>query len=429
MIRRLLRAPVLLAFPVALGLGACTEQLDTAGGCPALCPGQELEVLDTLIDPAVVLDTTLDNFPLLGLEPTLLLASRGDTLDLRPIIRFDSLARVYVPIGGSALVPVEHVDSASLTLLLRKTKLALPDTFHVDVYDVTDTLQVDTLPQALLPLFTPTRRIGTVAVPRFTADTATVKVMLDTAWLRGVVEGGAFFRVGLQARSTLGSVQVGVATSDDAATGARLRYRVDPDTAVSAVNVIPLSFTPRAPKDLGPILNDYLLVADAPQPRLPGRFVVGGLPAKRTYLRFELPRRLLDSTAVIRAQLELTQDPLRDLDLADTIRVRAQLVIAGRTVTDISRAARLLAPAGLFEGDQLILTPGDSGVRRLELNALLRAWRRVEGRTEIPNAIVLTSESEATSPLAARFFGLAGPTALRPRIRVSYVPSIRYGQP
>ena len=54
MIRRLLRAPALLALPLALLAGACSERLQTADGCPVLCPGQTFDILDTILDPAIV---------------------------------------------------------------------------------------------------------------------------------------------------------------------------------------------------------------------------------------------------------------------------------------------------------------------------------------------------------------------------------------
>ncbi|MFM8909782.1 MAG: hypothetical protein ACKOH8_04295, partial [Gemmatimonadota bacterium] len=75
------RATIVAALFAAATLGACTEELRTSATCPGLCPGQQVPILDTVIDPAVVLDTTLHPFPVLGGESSLLLAARGDTLD------------------------------------------------------------------------------------------------------------------------------------------------------------------------------------------------------------------------------------------------------------------------------------------------------------------------------------------------------------
>lgn len=429
MIRRLLRAPVLLVFPVALLVGACQERLTTADSCPLLCPGQQLDILDTVINPAVVLDTTLRVFPLLGFESALLLASRGDTLDTRVIVRFDSLTRVFQPTGDTAR-PIVHVDSATLTVQLAKTHVKVPNRFFIDAYDVGDTTLVDSLPTNLLPFFVPGRLLGTLQIDSATfIDSGNVKIPLDSALVRAIAATpGAVLRIGLRLRSTE-SGAILITSSDDATNGPTLRYRVSPDTTVAAVIYKPSSFTPRVPINVNTDLFDYLLIADAPDIRAPGRFSIGGLPGSRTYLRFDLPRWLTDSTAVLRARLEFVQDPVRGLDENDSLTVRAQLVLAGRATTDLNRAARLLAPAGFFVGDAFRVAPADSGLVSLEINALMRIWRTTEGVPSIPSALILRSDNEGNSALGVRFFGLGAGPALRPRLRVSYVPNIRFGQP
>lgn len=429
MIRRLLRAPVLLAFPVALLVGACTESLTTADACPALCPGQQLNILDTILDPAIVLDTTLQTFPLLGFENSLLVASRGDTLDTRAIIRFDTLPRSFAPPGDTAR-PVSYVDSATLSIRLAKTSIKVPRTFYIDAFDVGDTTLVDSLPSTLLPFFTAGRLLGSLRVDSVSfIDSSTVKIVLDSARMRQIVATpGAVLRIGLQLRSTETGAFL-ITSSDDASNGPLLRYRVSADTLVAAVTARPTSLFPRVPLSVNGDLFDYLLIADAPDIRRAGRFSVGGLPGRRTYLRFNLPRWLTDSTAILRAQLEFVQDPVRGLDNRDSLTIRAQVVLAGSATTDLNRAARLLAPAGFFVGDLVRVAPADSGIVRLEINSLVRLWRSNSGVQNIPSALILRTEAEGSSALGANFFGLSAAAGLRPRLRVSYVPNIRFGQP
>jgi len=61
---------------------------------------------------------------------------------------------------------------------------------------------------------------------------------------------------------------------------------------------------------------------------------------------------------VLSARLELVQDPLRALDPARTVKVRGQLVLAGFAMTDLGRAARLLAPAGTAISDSIVTRRG-----------------------------------------------------------------------
>lgn len=426
---RLLRAPLLLAFPLALLVGACSEQLDSAATCPVLCPGQELDIVDTVLEAAVGFDTSLAGFPFLGSESPMLLASRGDTLETRVIVRFDTLPRTWTPVGDTAR-PITYVDSAMVLLQLLKAGVALPAQSVLEVYDVTDTTAVDSVPAALLPRFTAANLLGSVTFDSTGfGDSLNVKVPLDTAKFRAVVaDTGRPLRLGVRIRSTA-SVAVLVRASESGLSGPSLRFRVAPDTAVAARAARPYSRTPIAPEGLNSDYGDYTLVARAPATAAAGRFVIGGIPGRRAYLRFDLPRWLTDSVAVLSAKLELRQDPLTALDPTRPFVIRGQVVIAANALTDLARASRLLAPPGTFISDSLLVAPGDSGLVRLEMNGAIRTWRTVNGARPVPSAIVLRPDVDGVSSSAARFYGAGAAPALRPRLRLSYVPTIRYGRP
>ncbi len=429
MIRRLLRAPLLLAVPIVFAIGACSEKLENSVGCPVLCPGQQLDLIDTVFDPAFAFDSTLTGFPLPGFETPLLLATRGTELDVRPIIRFDTLTRAYVPRGDTAR-PITDIDSATLTIHIVPNGLKIPRTFTIEAYDVADTTLVDSLPQTLLPFFVPSRLFGSVSLDSAAVrDSLTVRIPLDSAKVRAIIAGGTtVLRVGLRVTSAE-PASFWVVSSDNSTLGPRLRYRGSPDTAVAPASLVPFSRTPRTPQNVNGDYPDYVLVAAAPDPRAVGRSAVGGLPGSRPYFRFNLPSWLLDSTAVVSAKLELVQDPVRGLGDADTMTIRARMVLAGPATTDLYRAARLIDLAGFFIRDSIRTSPRDSGLKRLEINGALRQWRTTPGIAPIPQAIVLIYGDEGARHLGARFFSLEGPAAVRPRLRVTYVPNIRLGSP
>ncbi|MFM8301413.1 MAG: hypothetical protein ACKN99_02635 [Gemmatimonadota bacterium] len=423
------RATIVAALFAAATLGACTEELRTSATCPGLCPGQQVPILDTVIDPAVVLDTTLQPFPVLGGESSLLLAARGDTLDVRAVVRFDTLPRKYSPINDT-LTAISLVDSATLAVQLKRTGASIPATIFLDAYDVTDTVAADSAPLALLPYFTPARRLGSIQIDGAGfRDSLAVKIPLDTALLRSIVTDTLrLLRIGLQLRA-VGSAEVTVTGSTGGSAAPTLRYRASADTAVKALTARPFSKTPVTPIGLAGEFQDYLIVVRAPNPTAARRFVVGGIPGHRSYLRFDLPSWMTDSVAVLTAKLELTQEPIRGIDPARTFVVRAHVGLGAWELTDLNRAARLLAPLGTFITDSLVLAPGDSGIKRLEMNGVVRQWRTVNGRRAVPSVLILRPEIEGVSGLAARFYGTGAAPALRPRLRVSYVPAIRYGQP
>lgn len=433
--RRLLRAPVLLAFGFALLLGACAEHLESGSSCPTLCPGQDLVILDTVLSPAITMDTTLGPYPFRGFESPMLLARRGDTLDVRVIVRFDTLVRDYAP-SGDSLRPVHTIDSASVTVRLTRTALPLPATFFVDAYDVRDSVAVDSIPSMLLPHFVPGRLLGTVRIDSANfSDTVSVHVPLDTAVLMAAIRDPTrAMRVGLRVRST-GSVAVWVAPSDDVVNGPQLRFRPvsatpgGADSTIVPFSVLPTSSTPTRPLFANADFVDYTLVAVAPNLRAPNRFSTGGVPAVRSYLRFNLPPWLTDSTFVVRAQLEFTQDPIYGLDQRDSIVVYPQLVIAGHAVPDVARAASLLAPAGFFVTDSIRRAPADSGRVAIEINGLIRQWTTTNGVRAIPSAVVLRAANEGSTATGLRFFGLNAAPGLRPRLRVSYVRNANFGRP
>ena len=59
---------------------------------------------------------------------------------------------------------------------------------------------------------------------------------------------------------------------------------------------------------------------------------VGGLPAQRTYLRFDIPTRLIDSATVVRATLMLTQVPTNSVDATDSLTMYPQVVRAAQSL-------------------------------------------------------------------------------------------------
>jgi hypothetical protein len=411
-------------------LGACTEELDTGASCPLLCPGQEIVVRDTVISPAYVFDTALVGYPIQGLEFPLLLAARGDTLDVRAVVRFDTLQRLYTPPGDTAQ-PITMIDSAYLSVRLYSRGFPIPDRFLLEAYDVADAAFDDSLPITLAPLFVPERLLGAIRLDSATfTDSSRVRIPLDSGLIRAIVTDPARrLRIGLKV-SALSSVQFRMTPYSPGGDGATLEYRVSADTTVPRVaGLEPSSTTPATPVFVAGDFVDYSIVVNAPSVLAPGTFAVGGLPAARTYLRFDLPRWLTDSVAVLRASLELTQDPVRGPSDRDTLSLLTHLVVANSTVTDLRRAATLITASGLFT-NTLRLVPSDSGVRVLEMNGLVRQWGLIDSTANVPSAIVFRTDTEGSAPTAVRFFGInAADPSVRPRLRVSYTPSKIFGRP
>jgi hypothetical protein len=402
---------------------ACREDLNGSAGCPSLCPEQNIESRDTVLEAFVAIDTTVVGYPAIGTESRLLLASRGDTLDARAVIRFDTLLQTFT--RGSADSAVYALDSAVVTMLLDTTGTKATQPVNIEVYDV-DTAVVDTAVSVGLALFRPDRLVGgrTYAITEL-KDTLRVPLFPEKvlAKLRG--QAPRRLRLGLKISSSA-SAQIQIIAREGGG-APTVSYDPSPDTAVKALINSESSLTPADNPTLKADLTDYQLVAKSLATGVGSLLGVGGLPAQRAYLRFDVPSRLVDSATVVRATLLLTQVPATSVDAADTLTIYPQVVRAALSLTDVGRAAGILNLPGL-EIDSLRVRPSDGGQRAIEMVGALRAWKAA-GPTTLQRAIVLRSSTEGASAPAALFYSSEAAPALRPRLRLTYINQVQFGVP
>jgi hypothetical protein len=405
-------------------LGGCSENVTSSLGCPELCTDQSAQLRDTLLTNAVVLDTTFTGFPLLGETRDIALVARGDTADVRIIARFDSLPSRYTPLTPQPDSLIAVVDSAALLFRVDTTfqKPTVPLT--IDAFDV-DTTAADTVPTTLLPLFRADRLIGSMTYG-IAEVKDTLRLPISNAAVLAKVRSGARLRIGLRLRAVQSQSLLVLGNSF----APRIRFRVAADTTIRPDTVFLKSATPASDASVSTSLLLYPLKAAGALDR-PGsdRLALGGIAGARNYLRFEIPAIVLDSVQVIRASLELTQRPSRFAGgNQDTLTVVTHAVVAGEAVTDLYTAAQFLGAPGNFPVDTLRLVPRDSGMRSLEIINVVRAWRFV-GTTRTPRALVLRVPEEGLRAGEVNFFSIDAPAAVRPRLRLTYVPRRGFGLP
>jgi hypothetical protein len=399
---------------------ACGEDLTGGAGCPVLCPQQQVIVRDTLLEP-VTLDTSLTGFPLLGTEPFLVLAAYGDSIDSRAVIRFDSLVTRFTQ--SAVDTPIVQVDSAYLQVRLdaKGSRFSAPVT--IDLFDL-DTVAVDTAQAPLVGLFRPDRRIGGVTLDS-AAILDSIRIPLLNAPLLAKITEKKPLRVGLRATSAQ-PVELRV-ISREGGVPPIIRYDPHPDTAIKALTVGPLSTTPADQPIIASDLTDRMLVLKRLQPPESASLRVGGLVGHRAFLRFQIPLNILDSSTVLRATLLITQRRNPVADPRDSVTIFPQLVLAPLEVTDLTRAASLLAPE-ILVFDSLRVLASDSATREIEMVTALRTWTGDVGR-RVYNAIVLRALLEGAATGEALFYSTDAVEALRPKLRVSYSPRTNFGVP
>jgi len=418
--------PLVVACALGLAFGACTERLDSGVACPALCPEVASQLKDTTFF-AVDLDTAVAAYPTSGEELRQFIASMGDTLQTRGVVRYDSLPGTFRHNNSVADTAIMSVDSAyvKLTIITGDTTGA-PTT--IELYDVDLGGPDDTDPTAVASAFTPSRLIGTRTVP---ADSLrdSVRIPIDPAKLLAKIQATApanRLRIGIKVGGS-GKSSFENLTAN-ANSGAQLLFRPSAgDSSVPLTTMFPYSKTP-AELFVAQNLADYLLVVQGPPPPVANAIRVGGIPGSRAYLRFNIPARILDSSQIVRASLQVTQSPTPHSPSAtDTLEVQPFALLASNSVTDVSRALQLLdafacpmAPDTLF--------PKDSAVRSFEIINVLKCWKGTTV-TKTPRAIALVSGKEGLVPSVFDFFSIEAPAAVRPRLRVTYLPKRAEGLP
>jgi hypothetical protein len=408
-------------FVVAVAtIAACSENLDSGSACPLLCPGESAPLHDTIVD-GVVFDTSATGFPDLGFETNLFLAHRGDTLSTAVITRFDSLPITYTFKGADSTIA--RVDSAYLLVPrpIADSAVAFTAAGRIEVYDVSDAAN-DTAVASLAGQMTAATKIGQFD---YTSGQSpdTLKILLDTARVRTRLPSRNL-RVALRMVSTASDMIRIVSANSGGGIG--LTVVPNSDTAASRIKSQPVSYTPDEPIYLRSALSDFqITVAENAPPANTLR--VGGAPAHRVLLRFNIPSRIVDSSVVVRATLLLTQRPSGSGDAGTAVGVQIVPVLSSAELTDL-HATLEFAGSAFVLSDSLAAVPKDSGVVDLEMVRLLRSWKG-QDTIKNPRVAALYLSTEASRVASFDFFSIEAPAALRPRLRITYITKVNTGQP
>ena len=398
-----------------IGAVACTETFSGGDACPSLCPSKPTAFRDTIID-AVIVDTTVGGYPELGLSPTLLLANRSDTIVTRGVIRFDVLPSVYLPNKTEASQGITTVDSVVLVLPLDTTGSRGTTPVTVEAFDV-DTTENDSSRVVVASLFRPDRAIGSVVITPSTQGDS-VKVPISKTVLAAKIATGGRLRVGL--RITGGNGQVRVVAFAQGAAAPYLRFDPNTDTTYAPLPVSPSTAIPQATSDVNLAYLVYGIVDRGSLTPDSQTLVVGGFPAYRTYLRFSLPKSISDSSTIVRAEVLLTQRPSLFANVADTVSLLPLIPTSTNAVTDIRRILDLSADGAFAALDSTRLVPRDSGQRAVNILSLARSWGGLQA--DIPRAVAFRIGLEGAQPAELQFYSSEAPAALRPRLRITYLP-------
>ncbi len=418
------RGPLLLCGLVlaAVSAAACTESLDGGAACPSLCPSKAESFRDTIVD-AVVLDSSLGGYPALGLSPYLLIANRPDTVVTSAILRFDALPTVFSANKGAAVDSITAVDSVFLRFPLDSTGRRGSTPVTLEVYDV-DTTASDSVAAVVQSLFRADRKIGSLVVtPSAIGDS--IRIPFSKTVMAAKIAAKGRLRLGVRMRGGSGQLR---AVAFVAGAGApTVVFDPSTDTTYAPQQISPSTIVPNTTADVELAYSVYTISELASPPPGANTLIVGGFPAYRSYLRFNVPTRITDSSTIVRAEVLLTQQASSFGNAAESVGLFALVPTTTSLVTDLRRILDLAA-AGSFAGvDSTLLVPSSAGVRAVNVLALARTWRTLP--TNVPRAIAFKIGLEGAQPAELRFYSSEAPASLRPRLRITYLPRSEFVLP
>jgi hypothetical protein len=395
-------AAMLLA---ALALAGCQEKLTAPADCPALCPGGQPQIFDEVFTAVAGADSSYSGYVLPHQAQSLLISNGLEGFEERALVRFltraDSVS-VRDTLRGYT------IDSVALSFAVaaRDTNV---NGLQLWVYRIAPGFDSTSTFAGVAAAFVPESLIAAIPVP----DTA------NTGVVRTVFQGADLSRVQISPADS-GRMAVGIRLSAPVVTGARLGAvaagagavfttyaTLDvPDTGTAKLRTIALSTA----------FNTY--VSEVPQLSDTTLLAVGGAPSSRSLLRFNLPRRILDSATIVRATLELTPTaPISGLP-TDAAVLEARSVLA-----DVGGKSPVNTLPGRVPVDTL-----DLGATTVSIEAvrLIELWLGANR----PSALVLALNPEGTSFTKPVFYSTrAADPALRPRLRLSYLLSFPFETP
>jgi hypothetical protein len=389
----------------ALVLSGCQEKLTAPADCPALCPGGQPQVFDEVFTATEGADSSYVGYVQRHQAASLLASNGLQGSEERPLIRF--LARAD-SVSVRDTLRAYTIDSVALSVNLAARDTTLGG-LQVLFYRIPPAFDSTSTFAAVAPAFVPESLIATLLVPD----------SMKSGPLRAVFVGADLSRVQIPATDS-GKLALGVRIASPTPTGVRIGALGGSSGATFTTYItmdVPDTGTLKSRTlSLGPAFNTF--VSEVPQATDTTLLAVGGSPSARTLLRFNLPRRILDSATIVRATLELTTvAPITGLPTdRDTLVARAVLADVGAKSPVNSTALRVPKDT---------LQIGDNSVS-LEAVRLVELWLG----SARPAALVLSLAPEASSFARPVFYSTrAADPALRPRLRVSYLLSFPFETP
>jgi hypothetical protein len=398
----------LLTLLAGVVLGGCQEKLTSPGDCPALCPGGQSQVFDEVLSPIIGADSSFRGYVQPPAAPALLVSNSLEGFQERAIMRFPRRSDSVTVRDTARTYTIDSV-AFGFNLVARDTSVT---GLQVLLYRLPTTIDSTTTFADVDPAFVPANLVASIPVPD-SLKTGSIRTVLqgtDLAKVQIVPADTGVLALGVRIDALIPTgIRLGAAGGGNGAVFVTYATLDVPDTGTAKLRTFSLAAT----------FNSTVLPV---QPADSADFLaVGGSPSARALLRFDLPPRLRDSATIVRATLELTPvTPITVLP-SDPARLQARAVLA-----DLGAKSPVNSSLGRVPADTV--ESSTSGTVSLEMVRLVELW---QGPSPGPTAMVLSMapDLEAASFSRPVFYSTRADSALRPRLRISYLRSFPFENP
>jgi hypothetical protein len=382
---------------LAVALVACQEKLTAPGGCPELCPSENLVIEDVVLNAQ--LDSTYTGFLGAGEGSRLLLANGLDGEDYISVVRF---ARRTDSISVRDTLRPFEVDSVLLSVNLEGRDPAATG-LTLEVYKLPASIPLDasTTHAEVAAALVPERLIRAVPVPD-DFGSGPLRVVLSGSELDAIAFAPEDENVLRLAYRLVAPQPTGLLLATSAAGSAGPGF-------ITFTRVALADTTVRQPLPRIVLFQTSLDATPSPAPS-PDLLTVGGAPSSRAILRFVLPPRIRDSAEIIRATLQLVPVAPFSGMVGDSASLDTRGVFS-----DLGgKSPRISSSEALIVRQRIVA--GASDTLFVEVTPIVRLWATDPAP---PAALFLALDPEASSFTLAQFGSSRTPEA-RPTLRITY---------
>jgi hypothetical protein len=376
---------------------ACRDDLNAPVDCPALCPGGQPPVLESVLIAQDGMDSSFVGYVPAGLGISLRVSNGLPVSEDRGIVQFLPRPDTVVVSDSGHHYVIDSVEFG-LTLQARDT---LVDSLRFLLYRLPIGIDTTTTFADIAPSLVPANVVDTIFVPD----------SVKSGVIQSVLSGAELARVAITAPGDSGRIAIAVALVGSAPTGARIASIAATGSPHMKTYVTADSVADTTKKHVSinrfPSFASY--VSQAPLALNDDLLSVGGGPSHRARLKFDLPRNLRDSVTILRATLELTpnttilglpNDPatLQAIGVIGDLGAKSPLVTGGNTI-------------GLKTVDA-----GTTGTVEIDVTRLIRAWQTKNGLPPIVFIAIAPEAATFTQPVFKSTRSGSG----APQLRITY---------